>query len=69
MGSPELDAVAWIKSSYSGDNGGNCVQIAPGIPGSVPVRDSKVPYGPILRFDVAGWDSFIEAVKRGELAG
>ncbi|WP_324615553.1 DUF397 domain-containing protein [Streptomyces sp. NRRL F-4489] len=43
------------------------MEIAPGIPGSVPVRDSKDPFGPVLRFDAGGWDSFIEAVKSGEL--
>ncbi|WP_373420856.1 DUF397 domain-containing protein, partial [Streptomyces scabiei] len=30
-----------MKSSHSGDNGGNCIEVAPGFPGLVPVRDSK----------------------------
>lgn len=37
---------AWRKSSYSGSNGGECVEIAIGIPGTVPVRDSKDPMRP-----------------------
>ncbi|MFE6687921.1 DUF397 domain-containing protein [Streptomyces sp. NPDC057743] len=58
-----------MKSSYSGDNGGNCIEVAPGFPGVVPVRDSKDPRGPVLRVSVAGWSTFIAAVKAGELAG
>ncbi|MEU5301488.1 DUF397 domain-containing protein [Streptomyces noursei] len=61
----ELSAATWIKSSYSGDNGGNCVEVAPGIPGVVPVRDSKVANGPVVVFPEAGWASFVGAVKGG----
>ncbi|MEU5010392.1 DUF397 domain-containing protein [Streptomyces sp. NPDC021749] len=53
----------WAKSSYSGDNGGNCIEVAPGIPGVVPVRDSKDPHGPVLLFPAGGWGSFLAAVK------
>ncbi|MFL4494855.1 DUF397 domain-containing protein, partial [Streptomyces sp. VTCC 41912] len=42
----EFNSTTWIKSSYSGDNGGNCIEVAPGFPGVVPVRDSKDPRGP-----------------------
>ncbi|WP_436774731.1 DUF397 domain-containing protein [Yinghuangia sp. YIM S09857] len=35
-------AFAWRKSSYSGGNGGECVEVAVGEPGLL-VRDSKVP--------------------------
>ncbi|WP_327748505.1 DUF397 domain-containing protein [Streptomyces europaeiscabiei] len=38
----------WIKSSHSGDNDGDCIEVAPGFPGLVPVRDSKNPPGPVL---------------------
>ena len=33
------DAVSWRKSSFSGNNGGNCVE-AGSIPGRVLVRDT-----------------------------
>ncbi|MBE1534687.1 hypothetical protein H4W34_004520 [Actinomadura algeriensis] len=39
--------MSWRKSSYSGPNGGNCVELA-GLPGAVGVRDSKDPDGPVL---------------------
>ncbi|MEV7281731.1 DUF397 domain-containing protein [Streptomyces sp. NPDC093111] len=52
----------WIKSSYSGDNGGNCLEIAPGFPGLVPVRDSKAPEGPAVVFGRSVWDSFVRSL-------
>ncbi|MBW4716922.1 DUF397 domain-containing protein [Saccharothrix obliqua] len=50
---------AWRKSSYSGGNGGACVELAHA--GSrLLVRDSKNPEGPTLTFPTAG---FLRAVK------
>ncbi|WP_236246750.1 DUF397 domain-containing protein [Streptomyces sp. CC210A] len=57
----------WIKSSHSGTNGGDCVEIASGVPGLVPVRDSKDPDGPVLAFERASWVSFVGAVRDAEL--
>jgi len=54
----ELSAATWIKSSYSGENGGNCVEIAPGFPAMVPVRDSKDPDGPVLIVTHSAWAAF-----------
>jgi hypothetical protein len=52
----------WRKSSYSGDNGGNCVEV--GTAGSaVAVRDSKDPEGPRLAFAADTWQAFAEDVK------
>lgn len=42
-----LTSAKWRKSSYSGSNGGECVELA-GLPGTVAVRDSKDPEGPVL---------------------
>ncbi|MFK0291315.1 DUF397 domain-containing protein [Streptomyces sp. NPDC090442] len=44
------------------------MEVAPGFPGVVPVRDSKVPQGSVLVFPADGWSSFLFAVKSGELA-
>jgi hypothetical protein len=45
----DVTDVSWRKSSYSGDNGGACVEV--GTAGSaVAVRDSKDPEGPRLAF-------------------
>lgn len=63
---PELATARWRKSSYSnGEEGGACVEVADGIPGAVPVRDSKDPHGPALTFTEAAWHSFVQDVKRG----
>ncbi|WP_030238598.1 DUF397 domain-containing protein [Streptomyces sp. NRRL S-350] len=66
MKSNELAAAAWRKSSYSGNNGGNCIEVAPGFPGLVPVRDSKDPSGPALVFPATAWGAFVESVRAGD---
>ncbi|MFF3068243.1 DUF397 domain-containing protein [Kitasatospora sp. NPDC057936] len=62
----ELDTTVWRKSSYSGGNGGDCIEVAPGFPGLVPVRDSKDPHGPALVFPAAAWEAFVMAVREGD---
>ncbi|MFI0718368.1 DUF397 domain-containing protein [Streptomyces sp. NPDC021224] len=59
----------WRTSSYSNSDGGNCVEVADGLTGIVPVRDSKDPEGPALVFGADAWVAFVGAVKAGELAG
>ncbi|MFF9198839.1 DUF397 domain-containing protein [Streptomyces sp. NPDC014779] len=58
----DLDTATWIKSSYSGNNGGDCLEIAPGFPGLVPVRDSKAPEGPAVVFGRGAWDAFVHSL-------
>jgi hypothetical protein len=58
----DLTSVSWRKSSYSGGNGGNCIQVA-GLPGTIAVRDSKDPDGPALLFTAAEWAAFTARVK------
>lgn len=53
----------WQKSSYSGDPQGNCVEAATNIPGTVAVRDSKDPAGPVLRFTADEWARLVESMK------
>ncbi|UCM88543.1 DUF397 domain-containing protein [Streptomyces marincola] len=58
----DLSAVRWKASSYSGSNGGTCVEWAPEVVvggGAVPVRDSKAPAGPVLAFPAAAWQTFV----------
>ena len=62
---PEPTGAAWRKSSYSNQEGGDCVEVADGIPGAVPVRDSKAPGGPELAFDAGSWGAFIGELKTG----
>lgn len=71
MSVPERDiselsaAAAWRRSSYSNQDGGNCVEFADNLPGVVPVRDSKTPAGPGLVFGVAAWSAFVRHVRAG----
>ncbi|WP_408995856.1 DUF397 domain-containing protein [Streptomyces europaeiscabiei] len=39
------------------------MEVAPGFPGLVPVRDSKNPHGPVLVINRSAWLSFIGAVR------
>ncbi|MBA2947114.1 DUF397 domain-containing protein [Streptomyces himalayensis] len=60
----DLSAAHWRKSSYSNGDGGDCVEVADGLPGVVPVRDSKVQDGPVLLFRTPAWTAFMAGVKR-----
>ncbi|MBO7938757.1 DUF397 domain-containing protein [Streptomyces antibioticus] len=63
MGSkPDLKRAQWQKSSYSGSNGGDCVEVAALTPCTA-VRDSKNPHGPALLFPAGAWGDFLESIK------
>ena len=59
----DLSTASWHKSSYSGGDGGDCLEVADGHPAIVPVRDSKNPRGPKLAFRPEAWAAFVEGVK------
>ncbi|MEV7968484.1 DUF397 domain-containing protein [Sphaerisporangium sp. NPDC088356] len=73
-----MRTVQWRKSSFSGNNGGNCVEVAElsgrtdelghdfGHADVIAVRDSKDPDGPKLFFTPAEWDVFLDGVKASE---
>jgi uncharacterized protein DUF397 len=63
----DLSVVNWRKSSYSNSDGGACVEVSDDFAAAVPVRDSKVPHGPVLVFRAGGWASFVSAVRGGQL--
>ncbi|MFC8033494.1 DUF397 domain-containing protein [Streptomyces griseoincarnatus] len=69
MRSIDLSAASWRKSSYSNQDGGACVEVSDDFAAAVPVRDSKVPHGPVLVFPAGGWSSFVAAIKSGSLRG
>jgi hypothetical protein len=56
--------LAWLKSSYSGAEGGECVEVA-ACPGTIHVRDSKDKAGPTLHVASEGWAAFVEFVAQG----
>ncbi|WP_229928642.1 DUF397 domain-containing protein [Kitasatospora xanthocidica] len=42
------------------------MEVAPGFPDLVPVRDSKDPHGPALVFPAVAWEAFVTAVREGD---
>ncbi|GGZ52763.1 hypothetical protein GCM10010387_53630 [Streptomyces inusitatus] len=65
----ESPSLRWVKSSYS-SNGGTCVEWAPDhVPttGTVPVRDSKNPTGPVLLVSGAAFAGLVELARSTEL--
>ncbi len=57
-------AVTWRTSSYSGTNGGQCVEVGNDAR-LIVVRDSKDPDGSVLAFAADTWAAFAERVKAG----
>ncbi|MFF5207216.1 DUF397 domain-containing protein [Streptosporangium sp. NPDC000396] len=74
----DLSNAKWFKSSFSGSNGGDCVEVAElrdvtdgpehkaGHIELIAVRDSRDPDGPKLFFTPAEWDAFLNGVKADE---
>jgi hypothetical protein len=54
----------WRKSSYSGNGGGNCVEVGADAH-AIAVRDTKQNgAGPVLRFPPAAWRKFDGQLRR-----
>ncbi|MFG1883500.1 DUF397 domain-containing protein [Micromonospora sp. NPDC049102] len=60
----DLTGAVWRKSSRSGGNGGQCVEVADNLSGIVGVRDSKDQSGPALTFDPQAWRAFVSFAKQ-----
>lgn len=58
MSTAEPASLAWFKSSYSGNEGGACLEVAVQ-PGAVHVRDSKAPTRAQLAFAPSKWAAFV----------
>ncbi|MEV0690935.1 DUF397 domain-containing protein [Streptomyces sp. NPDC050388] len=56
-------AARWRKSTYSNGDGGNCLEVCDAHTAVVPVRDSKVPHGPVLTITAPAWTSFVTSLK------
>jgi hypothetical protein len=59
----DLSRANWHTSSYSGGNGGQCVEVAGNLPRVVVVRDSKARQEGTLIFSRAAWAGFITSLK------
>ena len=66
MSNPDFTGAVWHKSSWSGDNAGQCVEVT-FHEGAVGLRDSKANgQGPVLAFTTEEWDAFLSGVLAGE---
>ncbi|MCW8218508.1 MULTISPECIES: DUF397 domain-containing protein [Streptomyces] len=58
----------WMSSSFSQNNGGECVEWHPAhaaVHGIVPIRDSKMPAGPVLMVSQSAFTDFVRSAKLG----
>lgn len=56
------DNLKWTKSSYSGAQGGNCIEVG-GHDSRVIVRDTKDITGPTLKFSADAWRQLVKQLK------
>ncbi|GAA2120773.1 DUF397 domain-containing protein [Actinomadura alba] len=71
MNQPPADErrTAWRKSSYSsGQGSGNCVEVAAVVGGTIAIRDSKDPHGPVHVLQPNAFWVLVSRVKSGDLA-
>jgi hypothetical protein len=52
-------ALVWVKSSYSGAEGGQCVEVS-AAPATVHVRDSKDTTRAALAVEPTAWTAFVQ---------
>lgn len=64
----DIGGAVFRKSSYSGSNGGGCVEIASNLPGVIAIRDSKDPGGPALLFSPDEWKAFLAGITGGKIS-
>jgi hypothetical protein len=57
----EVTGASWRKSSYSGGNGGECVEVA--CADRVLVRDTTDREGATLSFGALAWLKFLSSVR------
>lgn len=60
----DVSSVRWRKSTRSGAEGGDCVEVA-GLPGAVAVRDSKDPEGPVLGLSHSAFRALTRDIHAG----
>ena len=63
MDKAQVPEAAWRKSSYSGEGGNECVEVAAFGDGAA-VRDSKSPRGGFIVLSDAAWSAFLATVTK-----
>lgn len=59
-----MSELAWFKSSYSGSQGDDCVEVAASTQ-AIHVRDSKYQQSPELALSPTAWSDFITYAAQG----
>ncbi|MEU7118495.1 DUF397 domain-containing protein [Streptomyces zaomyceticus] len=59
--SRDLSELEWVKSSYSSEEGGECVEMA-ARRDAVHIRDSKDKTGPVMTVGPGAWGAFLGMV-------
>ncbi|OEJ32727.1 DUF397 domain-containing protein [Streptomyces subrutilus] len=59
----DVSKAVWRTSSYTNGENGDCVEVADGLVGVVPVRDSTRRDGPVLVMSAAAWAPFVAGLK------
>jgi hypothetical protein len=62
MDGTNRDVTTWRKSSYSGGNGGDCLEVAETVE-RVLIRDTKDRAGAVIAVPADAWRKFTSAVK------
>ncbi|GHE81410.1 hypothetical protein GCM10014715_41230 [Streptomyces spiralis] len=65
MSTDEPARLVWFKSSYSGNEGGECLEAAFD-PATVHIRDSKAPARAQLAFHLPQWTAFVRYAGAAE---
>lgn len=61
-------SAGWVKSSYSGNGGGSCLEWVPSATsGVIPVRDSKTPDGPHLNLSPRAFSGLVELARKADV--
>ncbi|MEV7007347.1 DUF397 domain-containing protein [Streptosporangium sp. NPDC051022] len=63
----ELPTARWRKSSLSGDDGSDCVEVAPLSGDRHALRDTKNRTGPALILTPTAWTNLLAAIETGAL--
>ncbi|MEV5006020.1 DUF397 domain-containing protein [Streptomyces sp. NPDC056159] len=66
MNTEQSAQLNWFKSSYSGDEGGECIEVAAGAT-AIHVRDSKERSGPQVAFTRSAWVGFVTDLGRDRI--
>ncbi|MDH6624001.1 hypothetical protein M2271_001798 [Streptomyces sp. LBL] len=59
-----MSELCWLKSSFSGEGGNNCVEIAAPSPEGIALRESESP-ARVLTTDRAALGALVKSIKAG----